>query len=215
MNRGETKEKILDAAERLFAERGVDAVSVRAVCEAAGVNLALAHYHFGARLDLIRDVLRRRLEPLNAERLNRLRTLELAAERAAQVRIDLDELLRAFVGPVVEMKSTHPPFATLVGHIHVSPNPDLQAFFFEQFRELHARYIARLLPHLPPGLSAEKQLARMQFTAGAVVMLLTGDPFLTHIGGGGHARALAGEALTDEFVAFVSAGLLADATASR
>jgi len=45
----DTPTRILDAAERLFAERGIESVSVRSILAAAGVNVALAHYHFGSR----------------------------------------------------------------------------------------------------------------------------------------------------------------------
>src|SRR5262245_35542025 len=46
-NGRETQERILRAAERLFAERGIDAVSTREIIEAAGVNSGSIHYHFG------------------------------------------------------------------------------------------------------------------------------------------------------------------------
>src|SRR5512143_2582062 len=74
--RKETQERILDAAERLFAERGIDAVSVRSVLAAAGVNVSLAHYHFGGRDGLIVALLRRRLAPITEERLRRLAEVE-------------------------------------------------------------------------------------------------------------------------------------------
>jgi AcrR family transcriptional regulator len=55
-----TRERILDAAERLFAEHGVYAVSNRAVAEAAGQgNNAVVGYHFGTKADLVRALIRR------------------------------------------------------------------------------------------------------------------------------------------------------------
>lgn len=55
-----TRERILDAAERLFAEHGVYAVSNRAVAEAAGQgNNAVVGYHFGAKTDLVRALVQR------------------------------------------------------------------------------------------------------------------------------------------------------------
>jgi AcrR family transcriptional regulator len=66
-----TRQKILDAAEILFAERGFHSVSVRDITAAAGVDVALVHYHFGNKQLLFETVFMRRAELLNAERLRR------------------------------------------------------------------------------------------------------------------------------------------------
>lgn len=64
-----TKDRILDAAERLFADAGYDGVSLRQITSAAGVELALANYHFGPKSELFVAVVRRRAEELNRERM--------------------------------------------------------------------------------------------------------------------------------------------------
>src|ERR671910_3594384 len=76
----ETKEKILDAAERLFAAHGFAGTSLRSVTKEAGVNLAAVHYHFGNKEDLLRAVLGRIVIPVNRERLEMLEQVEAAAE---------------------------------------------------------------------------------------------------------------------------------------
>lgn len=64
-----TKEAILDVAERLFAEHGVFAVSNRQISEAAGQgNNAAVGYHFGTKTDLLRAIVRRHSEPMDALR---------------------------------------------------------------------------------------------------------------------------------------------------
>lgn len=64
-----TKERILDVAERLFAEQGVFAVSNRQISEAAGQgNNAAVGYHFGTKADLLRAIVRRHAEPVEANR---------------------------------------------------------------------------------------------------------------------------------------------------
>jgi AcrR family transcriptional regulator len=80
-----TRAAILDAAERLYAERGFSDVTLRDIVGAAGVNLAAVNYHFGSKDELI------------AERLNELK----AAEAAGGGRADIDAVLRALVGPTV------------------------------------------------------------------------------------------------------------------
>lgn len=61
-----TKQRILEAAEDLFARHGFTGTSLRQVTSAAKVNLAAVNYHFGSKDHLIEEVLRRRLDELNA-----------------------------------------------------------------------------------------------------------------------------------------------------
>ena len=74
-----TQVRLLDAAERLIGERGVDAVSLRAINAEAESNVAAAHYHFGSKEALVRAVLDRRMSVLAAERFARLAPLEADA----------------------------------------------------------------------------------------------------------------------------------------
>ncbi len=64
-----TRDRLLDAAERLFLEKGVDRVSVRAVNAEAGLNPGAVHYHFGSREGLVSALLERELEPFWGDRL--------------------------------------------------------------------------------------------------------------------------------------------------
>ncbi|MEU9121022.1 TetR family transcriptional regulator [Streptomyces sp. NPDC048506] len=77
----ETRERILSAAERLFAERGVHAVSNRQVSEAAeqGNNAAVG-YHFGTKADLVRAITRQHTERIEQARLRMLAELDGASE---------------------------------------------------------------------------------------------------------------------------------------
>ena len=56
----DTKERLLDAAERLFAERGFEGASLRAVTQAAGTSVSAANYHFGSKEALLGRTLLRR-----------------------------------------------------------------------------------------------------------------------------------------------------------
>ena len=68
----DTRDQILDTAERLFAEFVIDGVSIRTITAEAGVNLAAIHYHFGSKEALVREVFVLRIGPLNRERLRLL-----------------------------------------------------------------------------------------------------------------------------------------------
>jgi len=93
-HRGPAASAMLDAAERLFAEQGIGAVSLRQIVAAAGQgNLSAAHYHFGSRDGLIRAVLERRMRAIDTIRHRRLDAVQ-AAGRDTQV--------PAIVGAAVE-----------------------------------------------------------------------------------------------------------------
>ena len=92
-----TRAAILDAAERLYADRGFSDVTLRDIVAAAGVNLAAVNYHFGSKDELIAELFVTRSIATNRERLNELK----AAETAGGGRADIELVLRALVGPMV------------------------------------------------------------------------------------------------------------------
>src|ERR1017187_314100 len=75
----DTKDKILDSAERLFGEQGYSETSLRHIIADAGVNLAAIHYHFGSKEDLLEQLIRRRADPINQVRLDALERFEADA----------------------------------------------------------------------------------------------------------------------------------------
>ena len=75
----DTRERILDAAERLFMTHGFDGASMRQITGEAAVNLAAVNYHFGSKEALMQEVFRRRLDWLNDERIRVLDEMEEAA----------------------------------------------------------------------------------------------------------------------------------------
>lgn len=94
-----TRERILRTAERLFADAGIAATSLRTITKAADVNLAAVNYHFGSKDALVEAVYRSHLEPLNAARLDKLKALQKAAGNKP---LDVETIVRAFVEPLVE-----------------------------------------------------------------------------------------------------------------
>jgi AcrR family transcriptional regulator len=92
-------------AERLFAERGVGAVSLREIGAAAGQrNNSAAQYHFGSKQGLVDAVVEYRMAPINDRRLQLLADLDAEARAA-----DLRALVEALVEPFAEQASTDPP----------------------------------------------------------------------------------------------------------
>lgn len=88
-----TRARVLDAAERLFGARGVDAVSIRDIAAEAGVTLGTVGFHAGSREALIRTVLGRRVAVLSEARRGALATLPPGA--------GLEALMEAYIAPYV------------------------------------------------------------------------------------------------------------------
>jgi AcrR family transcriptional regulator len=93
-----TPDLLLDAAARLFAERGVDNVAIAEIVRAAGQrNTSAIHYHFGSRDEVLRAVLARHVPELAQRRLVLLQ--QARARPAADVRSAADAIVR----PVTEL----------------------------------------------------------------------------------------------------------------
>lgn len=94
-SRANTRDTILDVAEKLFAEEGIGATSIRAIIAAAAVNSAAVHYHFGSKEQLITDVFQRRASLITSERLRLLEAIPVDTPAAAR----LEAIVRAFLKP--------------------------------------------------------------------------------------------------------------------
>ena len=99
----DTKQKILDAAEELFAREGYAATSLRKVTDLAGVNLAGVNYHFGSKEGLLEAVITRRIDPLNERRKKQL---DAVLTRAQQQRVPPTprDVWRALVEPTLQLR---------------------------------------------------------------------------------------------------------------
>jgi AcrR family transcriptional regulator len=147
-NAAETRERLLDAAERLFAEEGITRTSLRAITLAAGVNVAAIHYHFGSKEALLQGVFARRLVPVNQERLERLERIEAGAAGGA---LPLEPVLEAFLAPVLSLlgDADGGRLATLFGRLVTEPGELVARLMREQFREVADRFTAALRRALP------------------------------------------------------------------
>ena len=89
-----TKDRILDAAELLFEQHGFEATSTRLIATAAEANSAAPNFHFSTKENLIKEVFRRRMEPLVAERM---RLLQQVLDSASEP--DIGAIYDSFVSP--------------------------------------------------------------------------------------------------------------------
>ncbi|MEU1985579.1 TetR/AcrR family transcriptional regulator [Nocardia sp. NPDC019395] len=115
-----TDQRLILAAERLFAERGIDAVSLRSVMAEAGANVASVHYHFGSKDALVEALISRRSAQLHARRAELLDAVEASGTPDARALAD------AFVRPVGELAAAGgTPWIRLVAGIMSGNHPAL------------------------------------------------------------------------------------------
>jgi len=96
---GDTKSRILDAAETLFIDCGYEAMSLRQITSRAEVNLAAVNYHFGSKESLIHSMLSRRLDRLNEERVKLLERFD----RMLGERLTCEHVLGAMFIPALRL----------------------------------------------------------------------------------------------------------------
>jgi len=153
-----TREKLVAAAERLFAERGYTGVTVRGIAAAAGVNWSLVGYYFRGKEGLLAEVYRRHCGSLNDERLKLL-------SRART----LDEVIEAFVRPALaEIGSTgRSSFSRLRAILAAEDSTLLDTLVAENFDLSSQTFIAALQKRLP-ALPREEVLWRFHFMLGTI-----------------------------------------------
>jgi AcrR family transcriptional regulator len=160
-----TRVALLNAAEDLFSEFGVEATSVREITRRAGANLGAINYHFGTKERLALEVLARRMEPVNRERIARLDALEAAASGEP---LPIREIVAALVRPALEPGGNGAPgcadFLRLISRSLNDPNPELKKFVEQHFAEVVRRFDSAILKALPD-LPASELFWKMSFLA--------------------------------------------------
>jgi len=193
-----TQEKLLDAAEALFCEKGFEGTSVRDLTTAAGCNVASVNYHFGGKDKLYVEMFRRQMRRLFE------RHKELIDSLAENSDAKLEDLVRgAITGPLKAIESEDKSAAVMkmlvreVLNQHVDKNEiisDLKNEFFPLFCEAMMRFC--------PGLDLEPARLCM-FTLDALVVhpILFYEIYLETVPG------IKADGIIEHIVKFSSAGI--------
>jgi AcrR family transcriptional regulator len=164
-----TRDRILDAAERLFGQHGFPCTSLRQITDAAGVNLAAVNYHFGSKEDLYKAVLLRRLRPVNEERMKLLTHAEqLAGEQPVPIRSILETFIRPLLGHATDVSRGGISLLRLISRELTDPQPFMMAENVREFDPLVGRY-TRVLTQTLPNVPVPELFWRMQFTIGGIL----------------------------------------------
>lgn len=186
-----TKERILDAAERLLAKQGFEATSLRAITTEAEVNLAAVNYHFQTKDSLFRAVIARRIGPVNERRIRMLDAIEAEAGDGP---LPVGPIIDAFIRPVLEIRGRSTSVSPIMGRVFAENAEFLDRFFQDHLAAITDRFFAaleRATPHLP----REEMLWRAHFLVGAMAhTMITGDFFEKVSGGLCHTGDIEGVA---------------------
>lgn len=153
-----TADRILDAAEEVFAQQGYFAASIRGIAKVAGVEFSLAHYHFGTKDVIFRAVVSRRADGICAMLDHSL----VLASRSPSA-MSIEGVIEAMVGPAIDCLASQDPgwenYLRLLGGLGtIAGRPDLLDSWRDRYVPTVARYEQALhdaLAHEFPGFDSQ------------------------------------------------------------
>ena len=196
-----TKDRILGAAEELFAQHGFAATSLRQVTGLAAVNIAAVNYHFGSKENLVNEVFRRRMDEMTARRLQQLETAQ--REHPGQ----LEPVLAAFIEPALALaqdRNGGGAFVRVIARAYAEHNESLRRFLSDQYGHV-LRHFGKALAACLPGIDKDTLYWRRDVLAGALTYAMSDFGMIKRPGGTSEAAHRARAAR--ELIRFSAAGL--------
>jgi AcrR family transcriptional regulator len=172
----DTPNRLVAAAERLFAEGGEEATSLRAVTRAAISNAAAVHYHFGGRDGLLRAVLDRHLA---GRQQRRLRLLDKATDQYGD-QVPVEAVVTAVVRPdldlLAKLRKNRVNVARFLGRAAALRSPVVADYLDRQFAQLAERAVPLLTATTGAGAAATRQRLRLVLDAVSMLYARADDP---------------------------------------
>lgn len=198
------RDRLLDAAEKLFAEQGVEATSARAINAAADLSPAALHYHFGNKEKIVKEVLHRR-----ATVLNQRRTAVLEAVRRKERTIDAVGLAEVIVQPLADFalgdgKPGH-SYVRFLSRLFAERPGVIVQFLDENFPEI-VRMFDDLVQGVAPSLAMDEVRIRRIIAGETAIHSLAHICLLFEKEPDARTRA---EPLLGSLIAFIAGGLVA------
>lgn len=206
-SRSDTKTRILDAAEKLFAERGFSETSLRLITSKAEVNLASVNYHFGSKKELIRAVLARYLDVFMPAASTEIKRLDAIPAQAT-----LEEILSSLVAPLLELNQLRTEgttiFLQLLGRGYIESQGHLRWFItthYGQHLDTFVSTVSASAPHIPPA----EMFWRLHFTLGTIVFTMASADALNDIAKAEFGEHNDIEAVIRKVIPYMAAGVSA------
>ncbi|RKF20224.1 TetR/AcrR family transcriptional regulator [Alginatibacterium sediminis] len=200
-----TKDKILNTAERLFAERGFTDTSLRLITSHADVNLASVNYHFGSKKELIQAVLRRYLDAFMP-----------LVDEAMQVHLDsaeapnLNQVFASFAKPLLEMNRIQQHgtamFLLLLGRGYTDEQGHLRRYITQNFGQTIDKF-RQVVSRAYPELSPVDMFWRLHFTLGTVIFTMASSAALRDIAASDYGEKVNIESLIYKVLPYLCAGV--------
>ncbi|UCG13469.1 MAG: CerR family C-terminal domain-containing protein [Deltaproteobacteria bacterium] len=166
-NEDHTKERILDTAEALFAQKGFQAVSIREITRAARCNLAAVNYHFGNKEKLYLEVFRARWVP-RAKRVQESFRESLAAQGLLSLPAVVKALAQAFLeGPLSDEERLR--HSQLMTREMAQPTEAFNQVAEQVMRPFFTELASKLRSVLPDGLEDEQLMLNIFSIFGMVL----------------------------------------------
>lgn len=205
VSRTDTKTRILDAAEKLFAERGFSETSLRLITSKAEVNLASVNYHFGSKKELIRAVLARYLDVFMPNAANEIKRIHLSPKESS-----LNEIFSSLVKPLLELNKVRSGgtiiFLQLLGRGYIESQGHLRWFITTHYGEYLTTFVQAVsasAPHVPQA----EMFWRLHFTLGTVVFTMASAHALNEIAEADYGEHNDIEAIIRKVIPYMAAGV--------
>lgn len=205
-----TMNRILSAAARLFATRGLAGVGLREITAEAGVNLSAVNYHFGSKERLLEALFEHRARPITEERM---RLLALCAEAPGRPPM-LEQLLEAFLRPAFSLGLEVGVDGATFGKLRARLSVESEGLYrkilsraFDPSTRAFLDAVVQALPHLP---RTEVEW-RFLFMLGTMIYAVADNGRIQSLTNNPAATGPAASALP-KLVPFLCAGFRAPAT---
>ena len=204
----QTKARIIEAAEYLFALQGYGQTSMREITARADVNLASVNYHFGSKKNLIQAVLKRYFDVMMPQIDEALAKLVPSVGRKG-----VEQVLQNLKGPLLNLNAVQPDgtemFVQLLGKGYTESQGHLRRFIMGNYGETVQTILAMLRTALP-AIPADELFWRLHFAIGSFVFSMASSQALKDIAKADYQQDIDIADVIEHLFPFVAQGISGD-----
>jgi AcrR family transcriptional regulator len=212
MANGNTVDKILDAAQELFAERGFAETSLRMITSKAGVNLAAVNYHFGSKEALIQATFSRFLTPFSREFKEQLNAY---IKQVGEENVDIAHMIAVLAASAQVVAERNDQsvaiFMRLMGLAYAQAQSHLRNYLKEHYSDVFKPFM-RTLKTACPEMTPIEWFWRIHFVLGTLAFTMSSVDSLQAMAANDLSVDSQFKDMISYLAKFVSAGLMAPAT---